>query len=167
MTPSLLFIPDITGFTKFVNDTEVEHGRHIVTELLELIIDSDRLGMTVSEVEGDAVLFINRPASSFEAVLEQARVTFEAFHSHLKRYETQRICGCGACHTAHLLSLKMIAHAGPIEIVAVHGFQKPYGSDVILAHRLLKNDVPESEYLLFTETVEASGSEGAAAAEST
>ena len=51
MTPSLLFIPDITGFTKFVNDTEVAHGQHIVAELLELIIDSDRLGMTVSEVE--------------------------------------------------------------------------------------------------------------------
>ncbi len=99
------------------------------------------------------MLFIRHPASSFEAVLEQARVTFEAFHRHLKRYETQRICECGACRTAHGLSLKMIAHAGPIEIVAVHGFQKPYGSDVILAHLLLKNDVPESEYVLITGAV--------------
>ena len=157
MTPSLLFIPDITGFTKFVNDTEVAHGQHIVAELLELIIDSDRLGMTVSEVEGDAVLFIRHPSSSFEMVLEQARVTFEAFHQHIKSYETRRICKCGACRTAHGLSLKMIAHAGPVEIVAVHGFQKPYGSDVVLAHLLLKNDVPESEYVLITRSISEVG----------
>jgi hypothetical protein len=29
MAPSLLFIPDISGFTKFVNTTEVAHGRHV------------------------------------------------------------------------------------------------------------------------------------------
>jgi hypothetical protein len=57
MDPSLLFIPDISGFTKFVNDTEVAHGRHVAAELLELIVDSDELGLTLSEVEGDALLF--------------------------------------------------------------------------------------------------------------
>jgi hypothetical protein len=158
VTPSLLFIPDITGFTKFVNDTEVAHGQHIVAELPELIIDSDQLGMTVSEVEGDAVLFIRRPPCSFEALLEQARVTFEAFHTHLKSYETQRICECGACRTAHQLSLKRVAHTGPIEMVRVHRFEKPYGSDLILAHRLLKNDVPESEYVLMTGAIAEEGS---------
>jgi hypothetical protein len=151
--PSLLFLPDISGFTKFVNETEVSHGRHIVAELLELIIDSDCLGMTVSELEGDAVFFIRRPASSFDEILEQARITFHAFHTHLKGYETRRICDCGACRTAHQLSIKMVAHAGPIETISVHGFEKPYGPDVILAHRLLKNDVPESEYLLVTDGI--------------
>ena len=54
---SLILIPDISGFTSFVNETEVKHSKHIIAELLELIIESDQLGMTVSEVEGDAILF--------------------------------------------------------------------------------------------------------------
>jgi hypothetical protein len=151
LDPSLLFIPDISGFTKFVNDTEVAHGQHIVSELLELIIDSDELGLTLSEVEGDAVLFYKLgEVPSFASLLRQAQVTFEAFHGHLKAYEAHRICDCGACRTAHQLSLKFVAHQGPFQLLDVRGFQKPYGKDVILAHRLLKNDVPEPEYLLAT-----------------
>ena len=152
MNPSLLFIPDISGFTKFVHSTEVAHSRHVIAELLELIIDSDELGLTVSEVEGDAVMFYKTgDPPSLEAVVRQARATFEAFHTHLKRYETHRICSCGACRTAHELSLKVVAHVGPIGIISVKGFEKPYGPDVILAHRLLKNDINETEYLLVTE----------------
>lgn len=153
MAPSLLFIPDISGFTKFVNRTEAEHGRHIIAELLQLIVDNNRLGLTVSELEGDAVFFYRQgPLPSSEELLEQARSMFEAFHAHLKSYETRRICDCGACASAHELTLKVVAHAGPIDLISVAGFQKPYGSDVIVAHRLLKNDVPEDEYLLMTES---------------
>ena len=60
MPKSLLFIPDITGFTEFVNNTEIEHGQHIISELLEKIIDSNELSMEISEVEGDAVLFYSQ-----------------------------------------------------------------------------------------------------------
>jgi len=158
LAPSLLFIPDISGFTKFVNSTEASHGRHVIAELLELIIESDELGLTVSELEGDAVFFYREgPLPSFEDLVAQARRTFEAFHTHLKAYETNRICDCGACTVAHQLSLKIVAHAGPIELISVHGFEKPYGSDVIVAHRLLKNDLGQSEYLLVTEQALTSG----------
>ena len=34
----LLFIPDISGFTKFVNEIEIEHSRYIIGELLGNII---------------------------------------------------------------------------------------------------------------------------------
>jgi hypothetical protein len=162
---SLLFIPDISGFTEFVNRTEVEHSRHVVAELLELIIDSDQLGLTVSEVEGDAVLFHKEgDVPPLDAIVHQAGLLFQAFHARLKDFENRRICDCGACNTAHTLSLKIIAHAGPIEILAVKRFQKPFGRDVILAHRLLKNDLPTPEYLLVTgsmleaQGVEADGS---------
>src|SRR5688572_33411576 len=53
----LLFIPDISGFTKFVTEMEIEHSRHIIQELLEILIDSNEIGLEVSEVEGDAILF--------------------------------------------------------------------------------------------------------------
>jgi len=157
---SFLFIPDISGFTEFVHDTEVSHSRHVIAELLEIIIEADTLGMTVSEIEGDAVLFyLPGQVPSFREILDQARGTFEAFHTHLKRYERNRICPCGACQAASSLTLKMVAHRGPVETLSVHSFEKPYGSDVILAHRLLKNDVEDQEYVLLTPDVVGAGAE--------
>ena len=40
----LLFIPDISGFTRFVNETEIEHSRLIIQELLELLINANQIG---------------------------------------------------------------------------------------------------------------------------
>ncbi|GMQ82150.1 MAG: hypothetical protein BMS9Abin05_1594 [Rhodothermia bacterium] len=149
---SLLLIPDISGFTRFVNEIEIEHGRHIVSELLEVIIDSDDLGLTVAEIEGDAILFYLKddvpPVPRIAALAERM---FIGFHTQLKLYESRRICHCGACSSAQSLSLKIVAHAGPLEFIHVKNFLKPYGRDTILVHRLLKNSIPMNEYLLVTK----------------
>ena len=146
---SLLLIPDISGFTAFVNETEVKHSKHIISELLELIIESDQLGMTVSEIEGDAVFFYKKErVPTLDELIDQAKRTFISFHAHLKNYESRRICPCGACCTANSLTLKFIALRSEIDFINVKSFQKPYGSGVILAHRLLKNDIDDKEYLL-------------------
>ena len=53
----LLFIPDISGFTRFVNESEINHSRLIIQELLETLINANQIGLQVSEIEGDAILF--------------------------------------------------------------------------------------------------------------
>ena len=56
-TGKVLFcIPDISGFTKFVAETEIAHSRHIIGELLEAVIEANCTGLQVSEIEGDAAL---------------------------------------------------------------------------------------------------------------
>ena len=148
---SLLFIPDISGFTQFVHETELLHSGHIVAELLELLIDADQLGMTVSEIEGDAVLFYkHQHVPAVGQVITQAEEMFIRFHTHLKRYESERVCECGACRMAVDLTLKIIVHAGPIGFIQVKNHHKPYGKEVILVHRLLKNELDSHEYLLLT-----------------
>lgn len=96
--PALLFVPDISGFTQFVQTTEIAHSRHIIEELLEKLIEADDIGLQVSEVEGDAILFcrFGHPPTA-EEFFKQVQKMFVAFHSHLRLYETQRICQCGAC----------------------------------------------------------------------
>ena len=148
---TLLYIPDISGFTNFVNKTEISHSRHIISELLEIIIDSDKFGMSVSEIEGDAILFFKEDIPSISDLVEQCQHTFINFHNHLRRYDTERICRCGACETATQLSLKFIIHKGEVEKISIKDHQKLYGSDVILAHMLLKNSIPENEYILITD----------------
>ena len=147
----LLFVPDISGFTKFVNETAVSHSRHIISELLEKLIDANELGLEVSEVEGDAILFyrLGEPPAA-EAFFAQVQRMFVAFHSHLRLYETQRICRCGACSTAGALTLKIVAHHGTLSLNRVKEHVKLFGRDVIAAHRLLKNDIAQHEYAPFT-----------------
>ncbi len=152
--PTLLFIPDITGFTRFVNNTEINHSRHIIEELLETVIDADTLGLEVSEIEGDAILFFkDGGAPSMEELLVQVKNMYTAFHSHLKKYKNRRICQCGACSTTNNLTLKFIVHFGETAKNQVKQFTKLFGSDVITAHRLLKNDVSRDEYLLITDSL--------------
>jgi len=150
---SFLFIPDISGFSKFVHDTEIRHSQHIVAELLEIIITANQLELKVAEIEGDAILFYKAEVPNIEAIIRQSREMFIRFHHHLRKYEALRICQCGACRSANNLSLKFIAHAGNYSFIDVGKFHKPYGSAVVLAHRLLKNSIPEKEYLLLTHAL--------------
>src|ERR1041385_4550016 len=150
--PALLFMPDISGFTQFVNETEIVHSQHIVQQLLEILIDSNHLNLEVSEVEGDAIFFYrlgNKP--DLQSLLQQAEKMFTRFHAHLKLYEHQRICPCGACKTAVDLSLKIVAHFGEVTGISVKDHKKLFGKDVILIHRLLKNSLERKEYVLLTE----------------
>lgn len=107
--------------------------------------------MKVAEVEGDAVFFYREEIPSLDEIIHQAEQMFISFHHYLRQYEVLRICHCGACRTAHQLSLKFIAHAGPYTLISINNQIKPYGKDVITAHRLLKNSVSKPEYLLFSE----------------
>ena len=160
---TFIFIPDISGFTRFVNQTAIDHSKHIISELLEVIIDSDDLGLTVSEVEGDAILFYKDQVPDVKEILEQSEKTFINFHNHLNRYETERICRCGACETAARLSLKFIVHSGNIQPINIKNFIKLHGPDVILAHRLLKNSIVQNEYVLFTDNFKNALSDGSLA----
>ncbi|HEU4575893.1 MAG TPA: DUF2652 domain-containing protein, partial [Chitinophagaceae bacterium] len=73
----LLFIPDISGFTRFVHESEIEHSRILIQELLEVIINANQAGLEISEIEGDAILFYrygNPP--SLEEIYRQVEKMF-------------------------------------------------------------------------------------------
>lgn len=148
---ALFFIPDIGGFTRFVTTTEISHSQHIIKELLEVLVDANQLGMLVSEVEGDAVLFVRTgKLPPFADLLSQTKKMYVDFHSYLKQFEMLRICQCGACIGASKISLKVVVHAGPASTMDIKGHSKFIGRSIIVAHRLLKNSVPLAEYLLVT-----------------
>src|SRR6185503_7484253 len=153
---ALLFMPDISGFTRFVNETEILHSQHIVQELLEILIDSNEIGLQVSEIEGDAIFFYRiGEKPSLDSLLKQVEKMYFNFHRHLKLYDHQRICNCGACQSAISLKLKIIAHYGEVAEYTVKEHKKLFGKDVILIHRLLKNNIDSNEYILLTDPLVA------------
>ncbi len=159
MAKSLLFIPDISGFTHFVQTTEAEHSQHVISELLEVLISANTQDLQLAEIEGDALFFYKEDyIPSQEKLLAQAESMYTAFYSHLKLLEKHRICPCNACATAPQLQLKIIAHVGELQFLQVQDNRKPFGEAVIQAHRLLKNSITTDNYVLISsELAELTG----------
>lgn len=154
MAKSLLFLPDISGYTKFIQTTEVEHSQHVISELLEILISANMEDLKLAEIEGDALFFYKEgEIPSQERLLAQIESMFTAFHGHLELLRKNRICPCNACATAPNLELKIIAHAGELQHIEVQGARKPFGPQVIEAHRLLKNSVDSSNYVLISRAL--------------
>ena len=150
----LLFIPDISGFTRFVTETEIEHSRLIIQELLEVLIKSNEIGLEISEIEGDAILFYKfGEPPSIDEVYRQVEKMFCEFHRSLIAYDHRRYCLCKACNSANGLTLKVITHYGEFTGYSVQKFNKLIGKDIIIAHQLLKNDINEHEYWLVTDNL--------------
>ena len=51
------------------------------------------------------------------------------------------------------MTLKIVAHQGHVSFYKVKEYEKLFGPDVILVHRLLKNDIPEHEYMMTTNNI--------------
>ena len=154
MITATILIPDISGYTEFLTQTEIKHSSHIINELLEGIIASNRLGFHLSEVEGDAILFYKKGAAIPRAELvEQCVEMYCRFHQQLMVIERDSICRCGACRTSSSLTLKFVAHFGEIQEIKVSNFLKATGADMIVAHRLLKNSIEKHEYLLLSNSL--------------
>ena len=146
-----ILIPDISGFTDFTSSTELDHSSHIINELLDLIVESNEQGFTLSEIEGDAVLFYRKgePLAK-KALVDQCISIFNNFHVRLRVIERDTVCQCGACQTATNLTLKFIVHYGDVKEIRVAHFTKATGIDMIIAHRLLKNRIKSDEYILIS-----------------
>lgn len=148
----LLFIPDISGFTRFVTEMEIDHSRHIIEELLEILINANSIGLEISEIEGDAILFYKYgDPPDLQIIYKQVEAMFCEFHRAIAAYEYGRLCQCKACRAAVDLTLKVVTHYGEFTGYTVKNFSKLIGKDVIVAHQLLKNDIDQHEYWLVTK----------------
>ncbi len=158
----LIFIPDISGFTRFISEGEIDHSRLIIQELLEQLINSNEIGLEISEIEGDAILFYKfgeRP--DLEQLYKQVEKMFCSFHKNLFSYNVRKYCQCKACTSAIDLTLKVVTHYGEFTNYNVKQFNKLIGKDIIVAHQLLKNDIELHEYWLVTDSLlEKDGKEG-------
>ncbi|MXN64331.1 DUF2652 domain-containing protein [Stappia sp. GBMRC 2046] len=146
-----ILIPDISGFTNFTNATEIDHGAHIIVELLKLIIEANDTGFTLAEIEGDAVLFYRKGEPlPRKRLVGQCLKMFSKFHEQLMVIERDTVCRCGACQTVTDLTLKFVTHFGSIKEIRLADFVNAIGPGMIVAHRLMKNAIDSHEYILMT-----------------
>jgi hypothetical protein len=157
MARAFLLIADIGGYTRFmkVHRINLSHAQYIVAQLLEAVIDAATPALELSKLEGDAALFYGKLAKD-EDVAKLAKKVVVIQRAFLKRrteMEQARFCNCDGCVQAGQLNIKFVAHEGEIAFQKIKHHKELAGVDVILVHRLLKNDVPVTEYVLMTEPV--------------
>lgn len=153
--PTLLCIPDISGFTEFMSETDFELSSKVIPSLLNNIIYSNNIGLKISEIEGDAVLFFKQgPLPTFAELMKQCRHFYTEFYRQLAQLREQYASSDEAHKIPEILGLKIVLHYGKeVAPVKVGARIKLLGEDLIVAHRLLKNDIPLDEYLLLSESL--------------
>jgi hypothetical protein len=151
-TLATILIPDISGYTEFITNTELLHGAHTINLLIDAIVKEVGDEYEVTEIEGDAVLLIKKgPAPTQEEIENICLRIFNAFHFQRKFLQQHTICPCGACQGVINLTVKFVAHYGQLAEITVGRFVKQSGPAMIVAHRLLKNSINNHEYLLVTD----------------
>jgi hypothetical protein len=150
--PVLICIPDMTGFTRFMSETDIDFSRKVIPPLLQTIINSNVLGLKLSEIEGDAVLFYRTgPLPSLNELVEQCKMFYVEFGHRLNRLRLEHADDFHKNVSTGRLGLKIIVHYGEVSLSPIGDRIKLIGEDVIIAHRLLKNSISDHEYLLLTE----------------
>jgi len=151
-----LVLADISGYTAYLAGVELDHAHEILTDLLETIVGKFKALLIISKLEGDAV-FAYAPEAKLprgETLLELIEATYVSFCDRRDSSHRRTTCECRACQNMPNLDLKFFVHHGDYIVQQISGIHELVGSDVNLAHRLMKNHITEATgwkaYALFT-----------------
>jgi len=154
-----LVISDITGYSKYLNESELEHARDSLIDLLNILIEHTQSPLVLSKLEGDAV-FSYAPAGGFlqgQTLVDMIESTYVAFRKALELMVINTTCTCNACRNLPNLDLKFLVHYGSFMVQRFGDFNELVGNDVNLVHRLAKNHIRAETgfkaYAAFTQAV--------------
>ena len=165
----ILLIADISGYTEFIKLHNLakkpifgaalaknfeSHASTIVADLLETVIDAVEPSLRLNKLEGDAAFFFSSSkigSTSGNEIVDVMAQANEAFNKKLSDLAFVQACGCEPCTQSKNLRLKICAHKGKFSLNTIRNFEELSGEDVILTHRMLKNDIGSSEYWLVTD----------------
>lgn len=153
--PTLICIPDISGFTQFMSEVDFELSSKIIPALLNKIVYSNEIGLKISEIEGDAVLFFRTgKLPSFKSLIEQCKLFYTEFYHQMDLLMAENSHKIDSQIIPKILGLKIVLHFGEdIGAMQVGNNIKLIGEDIIIAHRLLKNSIKSDEYLMISEAL--------------
>jgi hypothetical protein len=150
-----LVIADLTGYTAYLAQGELEHAPTIAGDLLETIVGRLDPPFRLAKFEGDAAfLFVEDGRADGSLLLDAVEASYLAFRRRLRSIDQATSCSCNSCALAPKLDLKLFVHHGTWVRTAIAGRDELAGSDVIVVHRLLKGAAAETSrgngFALFT-----------------
>ena len=161
-------IADISGYTHFMSGVELDHAQDIIADIMDTLVRALRPPFRLAKFEGDAA-FVYAPADKIDGPLTQDSIeqAYFAFRKRLRSIKQASACECEACRRMQSLDVKFVVHHGEFIRQKMAGREELAGKDVILIHRLLKNDVAKTfgphAYALYSDAwVRAMGIDPAA-----
>lgn len=155
-----LCIIDISGYTKFINNNSFSliHAEMVITSLLEAAIEGAEFPLQIQKFEGDAaLLFAEIPDGKVDAVLKDVINQADNIFLSFDKKQDNMIkmgsggCDCEGCVGIHQLDVKAFLTYGTIIKKTVKGFEELAGIPVIFIHRILKNTINKSRYILISK----------------
>src|SRR3974390_2009306 len=149
-------IADISGYTNFLAGVELDHAQDIIADFMDTVVKGLRPPFRLAKFEGDAA-FVYASADRVDGSLLQDTIeqAYFAFRRRLRNIKEANGCTCRACSRMQILDVKFVVHHGAFVRQRMSGREELAGQDVILVHRLLKNDVVETvglrAYALYTD----------------
>ena len=151
---TVFILPDISHYTRFMagNHFAFAHAQHIVFSLINAMIEAATRTVELSKLEGDAALFFtDADRHSPEVLGETVMSIFGAFFAQRNQLMRSNLCRCKACSHIASLDLKIFVHRGDAARFKFRGSVDHFGTDVIVLHRLMKNGVGSSRYVMITD----------------
>jgi uncharacterized protein YndB with AHSA1/START domain len=154
--PTCFLIADISGYTGYLADVELDHAQDILADLIGAVVTALRPNFRLAKLEGDAAFtFMTAEKIDGSMLLDTIERCYFGFRRRRRDVRQATSCECNACSRIPDLDLKFVVHHGEAILQKVAGRQELLGSDVIVVHRLLKNEVVEQlgmhAYALFTQ----------------
>jgi uncharacterized protein YndB with AHSA1/START domain len=151
-----LVLADISGYTGFLADSELEHAQDVLRDLIQTVVGKLRGSFRLAKLEGDAAFcYVVTDRLDGSQLLDTLEAAYFAFRARLDAVRRATTCECNACVLIPNLNLKFVAHHGSFVRERLFGNEELTGTDVIIVHRLLKNRAAEDlgvrAYILLTE----------------
>ncbi len=142
--PTCFLIADISGYTGYLADVELDHAQDILADLVGAVVTALRPNFRLAKLEGDAAFtFATGEKIDGSMLLDTIERCYFGFRRRRRDVRQATSCECDACVRIPDLDLKFVVHHGDAILHKVAGRQELLGSDVVVAHRLLKNEVVE------------------------
>ena len=151
-----LLLADLSGYTAYLANSEPDHAPALAGDLVETIVRQLRPTFRLAKLEGDAAFLVAAlDRIDGPMLLDAIDAAYDAFRRRLESVTSATTCDCASCSRVPSLDLKFVAHAGTVVRHRVAGREELAGTDVIIAHRLLKADSPGAvglaRYALLTD----------------
>jgi uncharacterized protein YndB with AHSA1/START domain len=144
-------IADISGYTGYVVESPLEHAEDVLTDVTALVAEHLGRVLSLNKQEGDAIFgYALEGALDGAMLLDTIEECYFCFRNRLAGIQRATSCDCKACAKLPELDLKVVVHAGDLIRRPLAGGEELTGSAVIVAHRLLKNEVEGKGYALLT-----------------
>ncbi len=150
-------LTDISGYTEFLTKSELDHAQDALQNLFDVQLAHIKHPFVISGFRGDAI-FLYVPDTHIcepQALLESLEILYFVFADTLRQMILNTNCPCRACQNMSKLDLKMVIHYGEYVIQKLGDREELLGAEVIVPHRMLKNDVIEKtgiqSYALFSD----------------